>query len=70
MQHLKDFANDEGWFKAVRTPRPLSLRYQTEWVLCRLASCPAFPGEARGAVPASNRTRPGAYRGSDAADRT
>jgi len=37
MQWLRDFSTDQHWFEAMQTPRPHSLRYQAEWVLCRMA---------------------------------
>jgi nucleoside phosphorylase len=32
---LKDFENDKQWHISLKTPRPISLRFQAEWVLCR-----------------------------------
>jgi nucleoside phosphorylase len=50
IQQLNDFAaRDKGWQREIKTPRPVSLRYQTEWLLCKLSSRDSkvpFPTEA------------------------
>ncbi len=35
---LREFAADTTWHRAIRAPRPRSLRYQGEWLLCGIAS--------------------------------
>jgi nucleoside phosphorylase len=35
---LKDFAHNRQWAASLTTPRPRSLRYQAEWLLCQLAT--------------------------------
>jgi nucleoside phosphorylase len=37
LQWLGDFSTNQQWFEAIQTPRPHSLRYQAEWVLCQMA---------------------------------
>ena len=37
VQWLGDFSTDQQWFRDIKTPRPRSLRYQAEWVLCQMA---------------------------------
>jgi nucleoside phosphorylase len=37
LQWLGDFSSNKQWFKTIRTPRPHSLRYQAEWLLCHMA---------------------------------
>jgi len=34
--YLKSFAGDEEWVKTIETPRPHTMRYQAEWLLCQL----------------------------------
>lgn len=44
LQRLKDFAYERAWHTTITTPRPRSLRYQSEWLLCQIASQgTAFP---------------------------
>ncbi|NJN15478.1 MAG: hypothetical protein HC822_03875 [Oscillochloris sp.] len=44
LQWLGDFASDTAWFKSIGTPRPSSLHYQAEWLLCQVAERgTAFP---------------------------
>jgi nucleoside phosphorylase len=44
LQWLKNFAGDEQWANTIKTPRPQSLRYQAEWLLCHIATRgPTFP---------------------------
>jgi nucleoside phosphorylase len=44
LQLLKDFARDQNWASTIATPRPRSLRYQSEWLLCQVAKRgPVFP---------------------------
>ena len=37
VQWLRGFAADKQWFSTITTARPHSLRYQAEWVLCRIS---------------------------------
>jgi nucleoside phosphorylase len=37
LQWLGDFSSNKQWINAIKTARPRSLRYQTEWLLCQLA---------------------------------
>jgi nucleoside phosphorylase len=37
LQWLGDFASNKEWFQTIQTPRPQSLRYQAEWMLCQMA---------------------------------
>jgi nucleoside phosphorylase len=37
LQWLGDFASNQQWFENIQTPRPLSLHYQAEWLLCQIA---------------------------------
>jgi nucleoside phosphorylase len=44
LQWLKDFAHDRQWVNSISTPRPHSLRYHADWLLCQLATRgPGFP---------------------------
>lgn len=43
---LGDFSRDQQWFKHIQTPRPYSLRYKLQLVLCRIY-------KEQGAYPAS-----------------
>ena len=36
MQWLADFSTNRQWFGEIKAPRPHSLRYQAEWVLCQM----------------------------------
>jgi nucleoside phosphorylase len=38
LQWLSDFASNKQWFSTMKTPRPRSLRYQAEWLLCQMAA--------------------------------
>jgi nucleoside phosphorylase len=41
---LKDFEHNRQWVNTITTPRPHTLRFQAEWLLCQLATRgPAFP---------------------------
>jgi nucleoside phosphorylase len=41
---LKDFEHDRQWVATMTTPRPHTLRFQAEWLLCQLKTKgPAFP---------------------------
>lgn len=40
---LQDFSHNTDWKKAIRTPRPSSLRYQAAQLLCWIAERPSFP---------------------------
>lgn len=37
MQWLNDFSYDKQWANTIQMPRPRSLRYQAEWMLCQMA---------------------------------
>jgi nucleoside phosphorylase len=37
MSWLRGFAADKQWFSGITTSRPHSLRYQAEWLLCRIS---------------------------------
>jgi nucleoside phosphorylase len=36
VQHAKDFLSDEAWIGTIKKPRPRSLRFQAEWILCQI----------------------------------
>jgi nucleoside phosphorylase len=47
LQWLGDFSSNIQWASTIRTPRPRSLRYQIEWLLCQIAGRgPSFPESA------------------------
>jgi nucleoside phosphorylase len=35
---LTDFSHNQQWFTTITTPRPPSLEYQAEWLLCQIAT--------------------------------
>jgi nucleoside phosphorylase len=43
MLSLRDFASNREWQTSIDTPRPHSLRYQADWLLCQLTANPTFP---------------------------
>lgn len=44
LTQVKGFGHDEQWRETITTPRPRSLRYQGEWLLCQLAAHePGYP---------------------------
>jgi nucleoside phosphorylase len=36
LQWLGDFSSDKQWFTGMQSPRPYSLRYQADWLLCQM----------------------------------
>jgi nucleoside phosphorylase len=41
LQWMMGFAHDQRWNTTITTPRPPSLDYQAEWLLCQIAKCGA-----------------------------